>query len=248
MQLLLYRKEDLVLVAKTSFGKSLVWQILPCLVPGTVVIAILPLLALGVEQANSIQKYLAVNAGARPMFVNSKNISKSVLRDIQKGYYTHILVSPELLTGKEFRPLLEDPYFRSMIKWVVVDEFHLVSVWGKDFRKSYAMLEVIRHTLGNKPWFGCTATLDSNIWQKVCFSTGMKESTHTIQTPIDRPEVALIRNVVKKADIDKRAMFFMAFYPQIVQRQQLNNRLDIDEKTGTSDRTKRGLFDSFSAQ
>src|SRR4029077_10450119 len=33
MQLLLYRKEDLVLVAKTSFGKSLVWQILPCLVP-----------------------------------------------------------------------------------------------------------------------------------------------------------------------------------------------------------------------
>jgi superfamily II DNA helicase RecQ len=54
MQLLLYRKEDLVLVAKTSFGKSLVWQILPCLVPGTVVIAILPLLALGVEQARSI--------------------------------------------------------------------------------------------------------------------------------------------------------------------------------------------------
>ena len=95
---------------------------------------------------------------------------------------------------------MQDPHFRSMVKWVVVDELHLVSVWGEEFRKSYAMLEVIRHTLGHKPWFGCTATLDNNIWQKGCLSTGMKESTYTIKTPIDRPEVALIRHVVKKAD------------------------------------------------
>lgn len=200
IQWLLFQEEDLVLVAKTSFGKSLVWQILPCLVPGTIIIAILPLLALGAEQASSIEKYLAANAAARPMFVNSNNISKSVLHDIRRGYYTHILVSPELLTGKKFRPLLQDPNFRSMIRWVVIDELHLVSVWGEDFRKSYAMLETIRHTLGHKSWFGCTATLDNKIWQKVWISTGMKESTHTIQTPIDRPEVALIRNVIKKAD------------------------------------------------
>ena len=58
------------------------------------------------------------------------------------------------------------------------------------------MLEVIRHTSCHKPWFGCTATLDNNIWQKVCLSTGMKGA----HTPIDRPEVALIRHVVKKAD------------------------------------------------
>jgi hypothetical protein len=102
IQWLLYQKQDLVLVAKTSFGKSLVWQILPCLVPRTVIIAILPLLTLGAEQASSIQKYLAPNAAARPMFVNSKNISKSVLHNIRRGYYTHVLVSPELLTGKKF--------------------------------------------------------------------------------------------------------------------------------------------------
>jgi len=87
-----------------------------------------------------------------------------------------------------------------MVKWVVVDELHLVSVWDEEFRKSYAMLEVIRHTLGHKPWFGCTATLDNSIWQKGCLSTDMKESTYTIKTPIDRPEVALIRHVVRKAD------------------------------------------------
>ena len=97
-------------------------------------------------------------SGARPIFVNAKNISKATLHDICIGHYTHILVSPELLTGKKFRHLLQDPHFRSMVKWVVVDELHLVSIWGDSFRKSYAMLEVIRHTLGHKPWFGCTTT------------------------------------------------------------------------------------------
>jgi superfamily II DNA helicase RecQ len=135
------------------------------------------------------------------MFVNSKNISKSVLRDIQRGYYAHVLVSPELLTGKKFRPLLEDPYFRSMIKWVVVDELHLVSCisMGQGLPEIICYARGNSAYMGNKLWFGYIATLDNNIWQKVCFSTGMKESTHTIKTPIDRPE-ALIRNVVKKAD------------------------------------------------
>jgi hypothetical protein len=99
MQWLLYRKEDLVLVAKASFVHSLMWQILPCLVPRTIVIAIL----LGAEKASSIQKYLAANAGARPIVVNAKNISKTVLHDIRIGYYIHTLVSPELPTGKKFR-------------------------------------------------------------------------------------------------------------------------------------------------
>ena len=112
MQRLLYRKEDLVLVAKTS---CLVWQILPCLMPRTIVIAILPLLALGAEQASSIQKYLAANAGARPIFVNAKNISRAMLHDIRIGHYTHILVSPELLSGKKFRHLLQDPHFRMFL-------------------------------------------------------------------------------------------------------------------------------------
>jgi superfamily II DNA helicase RecQ len=51
IQWLLYQKEDLVLVAKTSFGKSLIMQILPCLVPNSCIVVILPLLALGSEQS-----------------------------------------------------------------------------------------------------------------------------------------------------------------------------------------------------
>jgi hypothetical protein len=99
VQWLLYRKEDLVLMAKTSFGKSLVWQILPCLVLGTIVIAIL----LG---ASSIQKYLAANAGVRPIFVNHIGFLRTSNWQEVSTFAAH---------------------FRSMVKWLVVDELHLVS-------------------------------------------------------------------------------------------------------------------------
>jgi len=115
-----------------------------------------------------------------------------------------------------------------MVKWVVVDELHLVSVWGEEFRKSYAMLEVIRHTLGHKPWFGCTATLDNSIWQKGCLSTDMKESTYAIKTPIDRPEVALIRHVVKKAD--KNSFKPLHFVVADASRRQDGTRLVVSTK------------------
>jgi hypothetical protein len=130
VQRLLYRKEDLILVARTSFGKSLIMQILPCLVPNSVIIVILPLLALGLEQAESIQKRLSKEIGANPIFVNAKNISQDLLMHIKAGVYTHTLISPELLTGRQFRHILRDPQFRNMVKWVVIDELHLVSVWG----------------------------------------------------------------------------------------------------------------------
>ena len=68
----LYSKEYLILVAKTSFGKSPVMQILPCLVLESIIIVVgLPLLALGSEQANSKEPV----KGRRGMFVMSFNKS-----------------------------------------------------------------------------------------------------------------------------------------------------------------------------
>jgi superfamily II DNA helicase RecQ len=51
---ILYEKKDLILVAKTSFGKSLIMQTLPCLVPRSIILIVLPLLALGFEQEEKI--------------------------------------------------------------------------------------------------------------------------------------------------------------------------------------------------
>jgi superfamily II DNA helicase RecQ len=101
---LLYEKKDLILVAKTSFRKSLVMQVLPCLVPDSIIIVILPLLALGAEQEEKILRILG--PFARPAFVYGNNVSYELLRDIQRREYTHILSSPELITGRRFRTVL----------------------------------------------------------------------------------------------------------------------------------------------
>ncbi|KAH8695646.1 hypothetical protein BGW36DRAFT_205304 [Talaromyces proteolyticus] len=98
---LVYEKNDLVLVAKTSFGKSLIPSILPSTVPQSIIIVILPLLALGEEQTASIQSHLSLGGLANPIFVNSTNICKQQLREIKPGIYTHIFISPEILTGKD---------------------------------------------------------------------------------------------------------------------------------------------------
>ena len=42
-------QRDLMLVAKTSFGKSIIMQALPCLVPNAVVIIILPFKRIGLK-------------------------------------------------------------------------------------------------------------------------------------------------------------------------------------------------------
>jgi superfamily II DNA helicase RecQ len=120
----MYSKEDLILVARTSFGKSLIMQILPCLVPESVIIVILPLLALGSEQADPIRRNLSKEGGANSIFVNAKNIGRNPLMRTKTGIYTYILISPELLTGGLFHNILSDPQFRDLVKWVVIDELH----------------------------------------------------------------------------------------------------------------------------
>ena len=52
---MLFKKRDLILVTKTSFGKSLIVQILLCLVPQSIILIVLPLVALGSEQEEEIR-------------------------------------------------------------------------------------------------------------------------------------------------------------------------------------------------
>ena len=54
-----------MLVAKTSFGKSMIMQALPCLIPNAVVIIVLLLNVIGSEQEKKIAKLLYI----QPIYV-----------------------------------------------------------------------------------------------------------------------------------------------------------------------------------
>ena len=67
---LFYEKKDLVLVAKTSFGKSVPIQAVSALCRNTIIIMIIPLNKVGEQQAEKISKL----PGARPCLVTADTV------------------------------------------------------------------------------------------------------------------------------------------------------------------------------
>ena len=192
---LLVRKEDRILIAKTGYGKSVVPQLLPLLSPDSIVLIILPLNALGAEQLVDIEKLPLAN----PVWLHADNNDESMLRRIAAGLYTHILVSPEIACSLKFcDQVVSQTLFRKRLRAVVVDEVHLVVDWGRSFRKAYSLLKHFRNRIGQKPWFGCTATFDPGCFDELCRYIGFKKSVRVIRTGIDRPEIAYIRKVIRK--------------------------------------------------
>ena len=83
---LVSQKTDLILIAKTGFGKSIVFQAVPLMfTPIKIALIIMPLNALEAEQC----KKLKAIAGCRPFVLNGDSNNKSNLELIRLGSFTH---------------------------------------------------------------------------------------------------------------------------------------------------------------
>lgn len=186
---LIYKRKDLILIAKTSFGKSMILQAVSLLIRKSITVVVLPLDQVGLEQAEYITRI-----GGSPCFLNADTISVKVLADIQNGKYTHVLISPELAISDKFHATAINPVFKERLGLVVIDEAHLVSQWGRSFRTDYARLGQLRSLFGNHvPWFACSATLDAETLEKLKEGARFEDDVTIVRTSIDRPEL-VIRN------------------------------------------------------
>jgi superfamily II DNA helicase RecQ len=88
---LLYDKSDLILIAKTGFGKSIVFQVLPMIQeePKHAGLIIMPLNLLREEQAEKLKTI----AGASPFVLNGDTNTGENRYAIGKGVYTHSKLS-----------------------------------------------------------------------------------------------------------------------------------------------------------
>ena len=75
---LIFDRRDVILIAKTSFGKSMIPQSVSALKRNTMTIMIIPLTELGKEQLQKIQSL------------------PEVFERLKRCEYTHILLSPEI--------------------------------------------------------------------------------------------------------------------------------------------------------
>jgi superfamily II DNA helicase RecQ len=118
---LIYLRKDLILIAGTGFGKSMMLQAVSILLRKSMTIVILPLDQIGNEQSEYIRQI-----GGIPCFLNRDTISPKLLREVQQRRFTHILISPKLSISDDFRPVASSPSFKQDVSLVVVDEAHLV--------------------------------------------------------------------------------------------------------------------------
>lgn len=130
---------DVFLTAPTGAGKSLLFQVPAFYLSekfGLVTIIISPLIALMKDQVNAIK----TNRGFEKVAYLNSELSltdrEEVINEIHQGNIDVLYLSPELFLSYSLDYFLGS---RSL-GLLVVDEAHLVTTWGRDFRVDYWFL------------------------------------------------------------------------------------------------------------
>ena len=205
---LVVEKKDTILLAKTGFGKSILFRAPSILLgDGAVTIVLLPLLALQDEQEEKIK-----GKGGRPCVLNGDTNTPAMRETIRCGQYSHILTSPEIAVSQEFnKDILSDPEFSRRIALFAVDELHLIRHWGRSFRPDYMNIAIIRKRLPpNVPLLGVTATLNPRLLKEITASAGFNIDVSVIRTPLNRPEIFIQVQHMAHSSKSMRDLAFLA--------------------------------------
>jgi len=165
-------------------GKSLCFQLPALLARGTVVV-ISPLISLMRDQHAQMQ-----GIGIRSCFLGSAQTDASVEGDALCGRYQLIYACPETaLRISSGLAALE-------ISLIAVDEAHVVSQWGHDFRPKYRQLAGLVQTLrcgrlanASVPIMALTATATPRVREDIIETLGLR-SPQTCVNSFHRPNLA----------------------------------------------------------
>lgn len=182
---------DTLAVLATGSGKSAVYQIAGLLAGGLTVV-VSPLVALQRDQLRGLSG-LRMPDG-RPVRAAQLNASmhaadiRAARAAVAGGELDFLLVGPEQLERPATRDLLSTG--RSTCRLLVVDEAHLVSQWGLDFRPDYLQLGDIRHLLGDPQVLALTATASPPVQTEITRRLAMDRPA-VVVAGFDRPNINL---------------------------------------------------------
>jgi ATP-dependent DNA helicase RecQ len=165
--------EDVLAVLQTGYGKSVCFQI-PAAMRDGCALVISPLIALMKDQVDG-----ANSKGIKASFVNSSLDADEVARRLSEfaaGAFKLLYVAPERIGTNLFRAALA----KATVSFIVVDEAHCASMWGHDFRPSFARIHEISSMLWQAhntrpPIIAVTATATNDIEGDIAAAVGMSE-------------------------------------------------------------------------
>jgi len=173
---------DVLAVLPTGGGKSAIYELAGMLRAGPTLV-VSPLIALQDDQLAHLQA-----AGLPAIVLNSQQSAgtraAALLASCDPG--TFVFLSPEQLANPETRQALR----RARPGLFAVDEAHLISQWGHDFRPDYMLLGAQAEAVGAPVRLALTATAAPPVRQEVLRRLGLRDPEVVIGD-FDRPHIAL---------------------------------------------------------
>lgn len=144
-------------IMPTGGGKSICYQLPATVLPG-VTLVVSPLISLMKDQVDSLNE-----VGIPATFLNSTvewHDREERMRYIETGAVKLLFVAPEKIVNDEFYSWLS----QLDISLIAIDEAHVLSSWGHDFRSSYLeMIPSLKKLPGSPAWLALTATATQQV-------------------------------------------------------------------------------------
>jgi ATP-dependent DNA helicase RecQ len=173
---------DVLAVLPTGGGKSAIYELAGLLTDGPTVV-VSPLIALQDDQLGHLRA-----AGLPAIVLNSQQSAgqRAAALLASCDSRTFVFLSPEQLVNEETREALR----RARPGLFVVDEAHLISQWGRDFRPDYMLLGTQAEAVGAPVRLALTATAAPPVRREIIQRLGLRDPEVVIGD-FDRPHIGL---------------------------------------------------------
>jgi ATP-dependent DNA helicase RecQ len=184
---------DVLAVLPTGGGKSAIYELAGLLLPGPTVV-VSPLIAL---QEDQIAHLRAARLSAIVLNSHQSAAAHAAALAAASDSDAFVFLSPEQLSNAQTRETLR----AARPGLFVVDEAHLISQWGHDFRTDYMRLGAQADALEVPVRIALTATAAQPVRVEICRRLGLREP-EVVVGDFDRPHIELsargVRSIKEK--------------------------------------------------
>jgi len=205
---------DTLVVAKTSFGKSAIYQTAGLVHPDKTTLVIEPTLSLLYAQVQELQQ-----KGISADYIDSsrkKKDIKSILKKLQNGKLTFLYITPERLQNNDFLDAVQ----QASLYMVVIDECHCITEWGYTFREAYLKIGDFVDLLPDRPVLcACSATILEDRTKDIFQALHMKNAAF-FRNDLRRKNLILLKKDVttEHKSLEKRLEYRLKLLHKTIQK------------------------------